>query len=135
MELNHTCLELLKILYDRREHISIGELASKVGKTERSVRYSLDLIDGFFQRKKLPSLSRKFGSGIYLERTPEVEAVLCGFLARSTPYQYKFSTQERKKYVEYLPALRIGREQLHHRYRPCRSSWSATARSPQIWKR
>ncbi len=108
MELNHTCLELLKILYDRREHISIGELASKVGKTERSVRYSLDLIDGFFQRKKLPSLSRKFGSGIYLERTPEVEAVLCGFLARSTPYQYKFSTQERKKYMEIC--LLIGRE-------------------------
>ena len=78
MELNHTCLELLKILYDQQEYISISTLASRLAKTERSVRYSLDLIDEFLKRKKLPFLSRKFGSGIYLEHTPETEATLHG---------------------------------------------------------
>lgn len=100
MELNHTCLELLKILYDQQEYISISTLASRLAKTERSVRYSLDLIDEFLKRKKLPFLSRKFGSGIYLEHTPETEATLHGLLATATPYQYKFSTEEREKYLE-----------------------------------
>jgi len=107
MELNHTCLELLKILYEQQDYIGIGELSVQVGKTERSVRYSLDLIDEFLKRKKLPFLSRKFGSGIYLEHTPEMEATLQGFLASSTPYQYKFSTEEREKYLEIC--LLVGR--------------------------
>ena len=57
MELNHTCLELLKILYDQQEYISISTLASRLAKTERSVRYSLDLIDEFLKRKKLPQIA------------------------------------------------------------------------------
>lgn len=109
MELNHTCLELLKILYDQQEYISISTLASRLAKTERSVRYSLDLIDEFLKRKKLPFLSRKFGSGIYLEHTPETEATLHGLLATATPYQYKFSTEEREKYLELC--LLVGRSQ------------------------
>ena len=109
MELNHTCLELLKILDDQQEYISISTLASRLAKTERSVRYSLDLIDEFLKRKKLPFLSRKFGSGIYLEHTPETEATLHGLLATATPYQYKFSTEEREKYLELC--LLVGRSQ------------------------
>lgn len=100
MELNHTCLELLKILYDQKDYIGIDTLAAKVGKTERSIRYSLDLVDEFLSRKKLPLLSRKFGSGIYLEHTPAIDELLRRFLASSTPYQYKFSNTEREKYLE-----------------------------------
>lgn len=109
MELNHTCLELLKILYDQQNYITIGALAARIEKTDRSVRYSLDLIDEFLKRKRLPFLSRKFGSGIYLERTPEMEATLHRFLTSSTPYQYKFSTEEREKYLEIC--LLVGRSQ------------------------
>ena len=109
MELNCTCLELLKILYDQNEYITISALAARVEKTERSVRYSLDLIDEFLNRKKLPFLSRKFGSGIYLEHTPEMEATLHEFLSTATPYQYKFSTEEREKYLSLC--LLIGRSQ------------------------
>ena len=47
MELNHTCLELLKILYDQQDYVTIGDLAEQLGKTERSVRYNLDTIDAF----------------------------------------------------------------------------------------
>lgn len=107
MELNHTCLELLKILYNQQTYISIGELANRLSKTERSVRYSLDLIDEFLMRKKLPFLSREFGNGIYLEHTPEVESVLYGLLATTTPYQYKYSIEERVKYLEL--SLLVGR--------------------------
>lgn len=107
MELNHTCLELLKILYEQKDYINIGILADRIGKTERSVRYSLDRIDEFLIRKKLPFLSRKFGTGIYLERTPETEAVLEKFLASSTPYQYKYSAEERERFLEIC--LLVGR--------------------------
>lgn len=54
MELNHTCLELLKILYEQKDYINIGILADRIGKTERSVRYSLDRIDEFLIRKSFP---------------------------------------------------------------------------------
>ena len=53
MELNHTCLELLKILYDQQDYVTIGDLAEQLGKTERSVRYNLDTIDAFMKKKKL----------------------------------------------------------------------------------
>lgn len=107
MELNHTCLELLKILYDQQDYITIGGLAERLGKTERSVRYNLDMIDAFMEKKKLPFLSRKFGSGIYMEHTAEIEAILQGLLSSVTPYQYKFSTAEREIYLELC--LMIGR--------------------------
>lgn len=32
MELNHTCLELLKILYDQQDYVTIGDLAEQLGK-------------------------------------------------------------------------------------------------------
>ncbi len=109
MELNHTCLELLKILYEQRDYIPIRTLAERMEKTERSIRYSLDLVDEFLKRKKLPFLSRKFGCGVYLEHTPEMENTLKGFLTDSTPYQYKFSTEEREAYLELC--LLMGRSQ------------------------
>lgn len=107
MELNHTCLELLKTLYEQQDYISISALAEKVGKTERSVRYNLDIIDEFLNRKKLPFLYREFGRGIYLKRTPELEQMMHGFLTTSTPYQYKFSSEEREKFLEIC--LLVGR--------------------------
>lgn len=67
MELNHTCLELLKILYDQQDYVTIGDLAEQLGKTERSVRYNLDTIDAFMKKKKLPFLHRNSGSGIYMD--------------------------------------------------------------------
>lgn len=51
MELNHTCLELLKILYDQQDYVTIGDLAEQLGKTERSVRYNLDTIDAFMKKR------------------------------------------------------------------------------------
>lgn len=100
MELNHTCLELLKILYDQQDYVTIGDLAEQLGKTERSVRYNLDTIDAFMKKKKLPFLHRKFGSGIYMEHTAEIESILQNLLSSVTPYQYKFSTAEREIYLE-----------------------------------
>lgn len=108
MELNHTCLELLKILYDQQDYVTVGDLAEQLGKTERSVRYNLDTIDAFMKKKKLPFLHRKFGSGIYMEHTAEIESILQNLLSSVTPYQYKFSTAEREIYLELC--LMIGRK-------------------------
>lgn len=112
MELNHTCLSLLKVLYAQQDYVTIGELAKQVRKTERSVRYNLELIDEFLRRKKLPYLTREFGRGIYLERSPQMDALLHDFMVAPTPYQYKFSTKEREHFLELC--LLIGRE----RYTP-----------------
>ena len=109
MELNNTCLNLLKHLYAQQDYISIAALAEQTGKTERSVRYNLNLIDEFLHRKKLPYLSREFARGIRLVHTPEVDAVLQNFLSTSTPYQYKFSTEEREKVLKIC--LLVGRSQ------------------------
>lgn len=108
MELNNSCLNLLKTLYAQEDYITISTLAEQIGKTERSVRYNLNIIDEFLRRKNLPFLSREFAQGIRLEHTPEVDAVLKTFLATSTPYQYKFSTAEREKFLKL--GLLVGRK-------------------------
>ena len=107
MELNHTCLELLKTLYAQTDYISISTLAEQSGKTERAVRYSLGILDQFFERRHLPFLSREFGRGVYLEHTAQTEEALQEFLAKPTPYQYKFSTEERERFLEIC--LLVGR--------------------------
>lgn len=109
MELNNTCLNLLKNLYGQQDYVSISTLAEQTGKTERSVRYNLNLIDEFLYRNKLPYLSREFARGIRLKHSPEVDRVLENFLSTSTPYQYKFSTEERLKVLKLC--LLIGRSQ------------------------
>lgn len=102
MELNNTCLSLLKHLYAQQDYITIADLAEQTGKTERSVRYSLKLIDEFLNRKKLPYLSREYARGIRLEHTPGMDALLQTFLSEATPYQYKFSTEERELVIKIL---------------------------------
>lgn len=100
MELNFTCLEILKILYNENGYISVTDLAERLGKTERSVRYSLDIIDKYLEQKGLPYLSREFARGVRLNATPETSAILQDYLSVSTPFQYKFSTKERETYLE-----------------------------------
>lgn len=112
MELNHTCLEILKMLYNESGYISVADLSERLGKTERSVRYSLDIVDKYLQQNNLPFLEREFARGIKLKVTPEASAVLQGYLSVSTPYQYKFSTTERTRYLELC--LLLG----HKRYTP-----------------
>jgi transcriptional antiterminator/mannitol/fructose-specific phosphotransferase system IIA component (Ntr-type) len=112
MELNQTCLELLKLLNQQEDYINISALSAQLGKTERSIRYSLDMIDEFLARRKLPLLSRKFGKGVQLTHSRETDALFQSFLAKSTPYQYKFSTNERLLYLEVC--LLVG----HSRYIP-----------------
>lgn len=102
MELNNTCLNLLRHLYAQQEYITIADLAEQTGKTERSVRYSLKLIDEFLHRKKLPYLSREYARGIRLEHTPAMDALLQTFLSSATPYQYKFSTEERELVIKII---------------------------------
>ncbi len=107
MELNHTCLEILNLLHNEKTYISVKDLAVRTGKTERSVRYSLELIDRFLTQKGLPLLERKFGSGVLLEETAQTGAVMDQFLAHQTPYQYKFSSAEREQFLEVC--LLVGR--------------------------
>lgn len=109
MELNNTCLYLLKHLYAQQDYITISALAEQTGKTERSIRYNLNLIDEFLHRKKLPYLSREFARGVRLVHTPQIDKVLQSFLSTSTPYQYKFSTEEREKVLKIC--LLVGRRQ------------------------
>lgn len=109
MELNNTCLNLLKHLYAQQDYITISALAEQTGKTERSIRYNLNLIDEFLHRKKLPYLSREFARGVRLVHTPQIDKVLQSFLSTSTPYQYKFSTEEREKVLKIC--LLVGRRQ------------------------
>lgn len=54
MELNHTCVEILKILYNEQDYVSIADLSERLGKTERSVRYNLDIVDKYLQQHGLP---------------------------------------------------------------------------------
>lgn len=107
MELNQACLELMKLLNQQDGYISISVLSSQLRKTERSIRYSLDMIDKFLEHRKMPLLSRKFGKGVQLNKNAELDSLLQSFLAESTPYQYKFSTYERKLFLEIC--LLIGR--------------------------
>lgn len=99
MELNHTCLELLKILHEKKDYTSISELAEQLKMTERTIRYSLDRVDMFLARKNLPLLAKQFGQGVQLDCTPDLERTLQRFFTEATPYQYKFSAKEREQFL------------------------------------
>lgn len=108
MELNRTCLELLKMLQEKDDYLSIRELAELSGKTERSVRYSLDLIESFSRKQGFEFFDREFGKGIQLNKNAQVQQFFDQFLSCNTPYQYKFSPAERELFLRAI--LLLGRE-------------------------
>lgn len=119
MELNYTCLEILKVLYTKKRYVPVTDLANHLGKTERSVRYSLDIIDKFLVQNNLPYLDREFGRGIALRNTTDVTRVLQRYLTIETPFQYKFSTEEREQFLgiclligrkKYMPVVELARQ-------------------------
>lgn len=108
MELNHTCLQILRVLREEGKYTSIETLAEYVGKTKRSVRYSLEILDDFFLKRGVAPIQRKHAIGVKLEKGPEVEALLNQLLAVSTPFLYKYSNEEREFFIKSFLLYRAG---------------------------
>lgn len=101
MELNNDCIAILNFMaeYDN-EYVKLSELSDQFKVTEKTIRNKLGKIEDFLKTKGFEALDRKYGEGIRLNATPELMTYLEKYKKTYTPYQYVFSSDERKRFIQ-----------------------------------
>lgn len=92
---NQKSLELLDILLEQDDFVTIEQLAQKVGISSRSVRYWLDRLDEELFSIQLPLIERKRSHGIRYILTPDERFRLQHHITRSERIAYGLSAEER----------------------------------------
>ncbi|WP_312649281.1 BglG family transcription antiterminator [Proteiniclasticum sp.] len=101
MELNNDCILILSYIseYDD-EYVKLSELSDHFNVTEKTIRNRLNQMEDFLRTKGFDSIDRKYGQGIRLKNSHELKAYLKKFTTTFTPYQYVFSPEERKRFIQ-----------------------------------
>lgn len=59
MELNNKCFEILKLLYEKDNFISIKDLSNELGYSERTIRYNIEKNRRYLFKEKI-SFPKKY---------------------------------------------------------------------------
>lgn len=101
MELNNDCISILNYISEYEEdYVKISELSDHFKVTEKTIRNKLNVIDDFLRTKGFQAIDRQHGHGIRMNSSPELQAYLKKFKRTFTPYQYVFSPDERKRFIQ-----------------------------------
>ena len=101
MELNHDCIMLLNYIAEyEEEYVKISDLSVQFKVTEKTIRNKLNQIEDFLSAKGFSAFDRKYGIGIRLNRSKKLMEYIRKFKTTFTPYQYVFSPEERKRFIQ-----------------------------------
>lgn len=99
MELNKSCIEILKYLKEKDDYVKVQELAEIHKLTDRAIRYKIDKIEEFLVKNGFQYLDRQHLKGIKLIVEPGLNEFLDSFLGEYTPYRYVYSKNERFEFI------------------------------------
>lgn len=101
MELNNECILILNFLleYDD-EYVKLSQLSEHFKVSEKTIRNRILQIEDFLKSKGFDAVERKYGEGIRLSASEKLREYLKKFKTTFTPYQYVFSSEERKKFIK-----------------------------------
>jgi transcriptional antiterminator/mannitol/fructose-specific phosphotransferase system IIA component (Ntr-type) len=100
MELNQHGVKILQLLFDSdAQYLTIKELAQVLETSERVVNHNLTKLDSFLSKKGCGYIERKRGKGIRILKTDQFVTVYNKFMKTENPYTYRFSNDERQKYI------------------------------------
>lgn len=99
MELNKSCIEILKYIKEKDDYVKVQELAEIYKITDRAIRYKIDKIEEFLVKNGFQYLDRQHLKGIKLIIQPGLNDFLDSFLGEYTPYKYIYSKNERFEFI------------------------------------
>lgn len=99
MELNKSCIEILKYLKEKDDYVKAQELAEIYKLTDRAIRYKIDKIEEFLVKNGFQYLDKQHLKGIKLIRQPGLNDFLDSFIGEYTPYKYIYSKNERFEFI------------------------------------
>lgn len=99
MELNKSCIEIIKYLREKNDYVKVQDLAEKYKLTDRAIRYKLDKIESFLVNNGFQYLDKQHLKGIKILNEPKLQEFLDEFLGTHTPYKYVYSKNERFEFM------------------------------------
>ena len=91
MELNNKCFEILKLLYEKDNFISIKDLSNELGYIERTIRYNIEEIEDICLRKKYFFLKKDYKKGICLIKNEQSKNFFNEYVKNTPAYTYKYT--------------------------------------------
>lgn len=96
---NERCGEIIKILLNTKDSITVDEIANKLTVSNRTIRNDLQIIEEYLKDNCLGKLIKKPRVGIWIETSKEKEEILRNELNKRKKYIRPFSSEERQLYI------------------------------------
>lgn len=93
MTLDERCTQIITVLLNSKEYVSVNMITSQLGISKRTVYYDVQKINIWLEENKLQAVKKKHGKGYYLdEKAKETAPKLIGKINK---FQYFYSMEER----------------------------------------
>ncbi len=99
MELNKTSCDMLAFLREQSDFVTIGQLAEISGLSQRAVRYNLEKIEQYLQKKQFGFLERERGEGVRLPFSQALWEHISGLHEALGRFQYHYAASERVTFI------------------------------------
>jgi transcriptional antiterminator len=96
---NTRCWEIVNILLNTAEPITINQIAKKLSVSNRTVRNDLKEIEAYFESNNFGRIVKKPRIGIWLEANQEKRLLIRNSINKSKGYIHPFSSEDRQLYI------------------------------------
>lgn len=93
MTLDERCTQIITVLLNANEYVSVDRLTSQLGISKRTVYYDFPKINSWLESNNLEPVKKKYGKGYYLEE--ESRKVASNLIGKISSVQYFYSQEER----------------------------------------
>ncbi|WNF36677.1 BglG family transcription antiterminator [Bacillaceae bacterium IKA-2] len=93
MILDERCTQIITVLFNSKECVSVDMLTSQLRISKRTVYYDVQKINFWLEENKLPPVKKKHGKGYYLEQ--EAREIVPKLIGKINKFQYIYSMEER----------------------------------------
>lgn len=97
--LSERCWEIVNILLDEHNPITISSIAEKLNVSNRTIRSDLKELEGYFEANNYGRIVKKPRVGVWLECSAEDKLFLRNTVNKSKIYVQPFSSEERQLYI------------------------------------
>jgi Transcriptional antiterminator len=97
--INERCKNILKVLLDKNQPITIGKISEELDVSNRTIRYDLEELDDFLKDYDDINIRKKSRVGIWLECSEEKLNYLKEIIHNDKAYIKPFSAEERTYYI------------------------------------
>lgn len=97
MILDERCTQIITVLFNSKECVSVDMLTSQLRISKRTVYYDVQKINFWLEENKLPPVKKKHGKGYYLEQ--EAREIAPKLIGKINKFQYFYSMEERMNLI------------------------------------